>query len=89
MPILPQTALFVILQCWSLVLQLVSIYWYERQLARYQDHWLVHLAQIADLSRLEQACAGFQTNNHPSPASAGTVDQIPVPAGPASNRRVD
>jgi hypothetical protein len=63
MPILPQMALFVILQSWSLVLQLVSIYWYERQLARYQNHWLVQLHQIADLSRLEQACAGFQANN--------------------------
>jgi hypothetical protein len=62
MSILPQTALFVILQSWSLVLQLVSLYWYERQLARYQDHWLVQLAEIADLSRLEQACAGFHAD---------------------------
>jgi len=42
---------------------LVSLYWYERQLARYQHHWLVQLAEIADLSRLEQACAGFHANN--------------------------
>jgi hypothetical protein len=63
MPILPQAALFVIFQSWSLVLQLVSVYWYERQLVRYQDHWLVQLHQIANLSRLEQACAGFQANN--------------------------
>ena len=63
MPILPQAAMFVILQSWSLVLQLVSAYWYERQLSRYQDHWLVHLANIADLNGLEQTCAGFQANN--------------------------
>ena len=63
MSILPQTALFVILQSWSLVLQLVSAYWYERQLSRYQDHWLVQLHRIADLRGLEQACAGFQANN--------------------------
>ncbi len=46
-----------------MVLQLVSAYWYERQLVRYQKHWLVQLDQIADFSRLEQACAGFHTNN--------------------------
>jgi len=63
MPILPQTALFVILQSWSVVLQVVSAYWYERQLHRYQDHWLVHLTQIADLRGLEQACTGFQADN--------------------------
>lgn len=63
MPILPQTALFVILQSWSLVLQLVSAYWYERQLSRYQSHWLVQLTNIADLNGLEQACAGFQADN--------------------------
>lgn len=63
MPILPQTALFVILQSWSLVLQLVSAYWYERQLSRYHTHWLVQLTNIADLSDLEQACAGFQADN--------------------------
>jgi len=63
MPILPQTALFVILQSWSLVLQLVSAYWYERQLSRYQNHWLVQLTKIADLRGLEQACAGFQADN--------------------------
>lgn len=63
MPILPQSALFVIVQSWSLVLQLVSTYWYERQLSRYQEHWLLQLAGIIDLSHLEQACAGFQANN--------------------------
>lgn len=63
MPILPQIALFVIFQWWSVVLHLVSHLWYERHLVRYQDHWLVQLAHLADLSRLEQACAGFQANN--------------------------
>ena len=63
MPILPQTALFVILQSWSLVLHLVSAYWYERHLSRYHDHWLVHLAEIVDLRPLEHACAGFQADN--------------------------
>ena len=63
MPILPQTALFVIVQSWSVVLQLVSAYWYERQLSRYQKHWLVQLNKMVDLSGLEQACAGFQTDN--------------------------
>jgi len=63
MSILPQTALFVILQSWSMVLHLVSVSWYERQLSRYQDHWLVHLVEIADFSPLEQVCAGFQADN--------------------------
>ena len=63
MPILPKTALFVILQSWSLVLQLVSAVWYERQLSRYRHHWLVQLHQVADLSRLEQACTAFHVNN--------------------------
>jgi len=63
MPILPQQALFVILQYWPSVLWLVSALWYERQLARYQDHWLLHLHQIVDLTAIEQACAGFHANN--------------------------
>jgi hypothetical protein len=63
MPILPQQALLVILQYWSSILWLVSAVWYERQLARYQDHWLVHLQQIVDLTPLEQACAGFHADN--------------------------
>jgi len=63
MPILPNIALFVILQSWSLVLHLVSAVWYERQLTRYRHHWLVQLHQIADLTSLEQACAGFHANN--------------------------
>jgi len=63
MPILPQTALVVILHYWSAILWLVSAYWYDRQLARYQDHWLVHLQQFIDLTALEQACAGFHLNN--------------------------
>ena len=63
MPILPHSALFVILQCWSVILQLVSQYWYERQLSRYQDHWLVQLHHVANFGPLEQACAGFHANN--------------------------
>lgn len=63
MPILPQTVLFVILQWWSPLLQLVSAVWYERQLTRYRDHWLVQLHHIADFSRLEQACAGFHADS--------------------------
>jgi hypothetical protein len=63
MPILPKFALFVILQSWSGVLHLVSAVWYERQLTRYRHHWLVQLHQIADLSRLEQACAAFHAHN--------------------------
>ena len=63
MPILPQTALVVILHYWSAILWLVSAYWYDRQLARYQDYWLVHLQQFIDLTALEQACAGFHANN--------------------------
>jgi hypothetical protein len=63
MPILPQHALFVILQYWSAILWLVSTVWYERQLARYQDHWLVQLHQLVDLTSLEQACAGFHADN--------------------------
>jgi hypothetical protein len=46
MPILPRLALFVILQSWSLVLQLVSAFWYEQQLRRYQHHWLLHLGGV-------------------------------------------
>jgi hypothetical protein len=63
MPILPQTALFVILQYWPAVLWLVSTVWYERQLARYQDHWLVHLHQLVDLRPFEQACTNFHLDN--------------------------
>jgi len=63
MPILPQHALFVILQSWSSILWLVSTVWYEHQLARYQHHWLVHLHQIVDLRPLEQACATFHLDN--------------------------
>jgi len=46
-----------------MVLQLVSAVWYERQLTRYRHHWLVQLHQVADLSRLEQACIDFHANN--------------------------
>ena len=63
MPILPQQALFVILQYWSSILWLVSAVWYERQLARYQDHWLVQLHHLVDLTPLEQACAAFHADN--------------------------
>jgi hypothetical protein len=63
MPILPQQALFVILQYWPSILWLVSAVWYERQLTRYQNHWLVHLHQIVDLKPLEQACADFHADN--------------------------
>jgi hypothetical protein len=63
MPILPSFALFVILQSWSLVLHLVSAVWYERQRSRYKNHWLLQLEQVADLTPLEQGCAGFHLNN--------------------------
>jgi hypothetical protein len=59
MSILPSFALFVILQFWPVVFRLVSAVWTEQLLARYQDHWLVRLRQIADLRAIEQACAGF------------------------------
>jgi hypothetical protein len=61
--ILPQHALFVILQYWPSILWLVSTLWYERQLIRYQGHWLLHLHRIVDLTSLEQACAGFHADN--------------------------
>jgi hypothetical protein len=63
MPILPQYALFVILQFWPVVLHLVSAVWYERQRSRYPNHWLLQLEQVADLTPLEQGCAGFHLNN--------------------------
>ena len=63
MPILPSFALFVILQFWPVVLRLVSAVWTEQLLARYQDHWLVRLRQIADLRAIEQACAGFHADS--------------------------
>jgi transposase len=63
MPILPAFALFVILQFWPLVLYLVSTVWTEQLLARYQDHWLVRLREIADLRAIEQACAGFHADS--------------------------
>lgn len=63
MPILPPPVLFVILQWWSLLLQWVSAVWYERQLVRYRDHWLVQLHYIADFTPLEQACAGFHADS--------------------------
>jgi hypothetical protein len=74
MPILPHYAQFVIWHCWSVILHLVSAHWYERQLHRYQGHWLVQLHQVADFGPLEEACASFHTHNgrgapivHPSP----------------------
>jgi len=76
MPIIPSFALFVILQSWSFVLQLVSAYWYERQLARYADHWLVQLDQIADLTPLEQACAGFHVGSGPGSAVTHAVPRL-------------
>jgi transposase len=63
MSILPSFALFVILNYWSLVLRLVSVVWYERQRSRYAHHWLLQLEQVADLTPLEQGCAGFHANN--------------------------
>lgn len=63
MSILPQYALFVILQFWPLVLHLVSAVWYERQRSRYQKHWLWQLEQVADLTPLEQGCAGFHASS--------------------------
>ncbi len=62
-PILPSFALFVILNSWSLVLHLVSAVWYERQRQRYSQHWLLQLEKVADLTPLEQGCAGFHLNN--------------------------
>jgi transposase len=63
MPILPQYALFVIIQFWPMVLHLVSAVWYERQRSRYQKHWLWQLEQVADLTPLEQGCAGFHASS--------------------------
>ncbi len=63
MSILPQFALFVILQYWSSVLWLVSAFWYERQLSRYQNHWLVQLHHLADLTPLEKVCVSFHADN--------------------------
>lgn len=42
---------------------LVSAVWYERQRSRYPSHWLLHLEQVADLTPLEQGCAGFHANS--------------------------
>lgn len=74
MPILPQSVLFVILQWWSPLLQLVSAVWYDRQLVRYRDHWLVQLHQIADFTPLEQACVGFHAD---SGRGAPVIHSIP------------
>ncbi len=74
MPILPPSVLFVILQWWSALLQLVSAVWYDRQLARYQDHWLVQLHHLADFTPLEQACAGFHADS-----GRGTPVIHPIP----------
>lgn len=63
MSILPQSALFVILQFWPVVLRLVSAVWYERQRSRYQKHWLWQLEQVTDLTPLEQGCAGFHASS--------------------------
>jgi transposase len=63
MPILPQFALFVILQFWPLVLHLVSLVWSERQRQRYADHWLLRLEATADLHPIEQGCAGFHSDS--------------------------
>lgn len=74
MPILPSFALFVILNYWSLVLHLVSAVWYERQRSRYANHWLLQLEQVADLTPLEQGCAGFHAN---SGRGAPVVHSVP------------
>jgi hypothetical protein len=63
MPILPQYVLFVILNWWSVVEYLVGRVWLERQLARYQDHWLVKLNDLIDLTPLEQACRDFHADS--------------------------
>lgn len=74
MSILPSFALFVILNYWSLVLHLVSAVWYERQRGRYPNHWLLQLEQVADLTPLEQGCAGFHAN---SGRGAPVVHSVP------------
>ena len=61
--ILPPSALVVILSSWSVVLQWVSVVWYERQRSRYKNHWLWHLEQVADLTPLEQGCTGFHADS--------------------------
>jgi len=63
MNILPQSALFVILQWWSSILDLVSAVWMEQHLARYQKHWLVKAHDLLDFAPLEQACADFHVND--------------------------
>jgi len=63
MSILPQYLLFVIVQYWSVILRLVSNVWVEHQLARYEDHWLVKLNDLIDLTPLEQACRDFHADS--------------------------
>ena len=72
--IVPPSALFVILQFWSAVLQLVSMVWYERQQQRYRHHWLVQLDQVADFTPIEQGCAAFHAD---SGRGAPVVHSIP------------
>ena len=74
--IIPATALFVILQSWSGVLHLVSAFWYERQLGKYANHWLVQLEQVLDLRPLEQACAGYHKGSGKGSAVIHAVPKL-------------
>jgi hypothetical protein len=74
--IIPAGALFVILQWWSGVLQVVSAVWYERLLRKYQSHWLVQLEKVLNLRPLEQACADFHKGSGKGSAVSHSVPKL-------------
>lgn len=76
MPIIPATALVVILQHWSWILRLVSAVWFERLLSRYAGHWLVELAQVLDLRPIEHACAPFHQGRGKGSAVIHSVPRL-------------
>jgi hypothetical protein len=76
MTILPGFALAVIFQSWSVVLSLVNAYTYELLLYRYRRHWLVQLADLLDLSPIDQACASFHHGGGPGKPVTHSVPRL-------------
>ncbi len=71
---LPRFAVAVIVQCWAVVVFLVSRVLYERMVDKYQDHFLVQFDQTIDLTRIEQGCAGYHQG---SGRGSWTVHSVP------------
>ncbi len=74
--IVPQAALFVILQYWSTVVFLVSQVLYERQAQKYKQHFLVQFDYVIDLTAIEQGCAGFHQGSGRGSWTVHTIPQL-------------